>query len=163
MCARRIRLHDRQPTKRHAQRIPRQHGADARGKTSKECHRARQIADAPSCLLGAGAGVGVGISVCGREGHHAEGEVQAARVDDDGRVEALDGRFVRQPGGRQRRHGVAELGVMADREGQEMGRSRVYFFRVVAGGRPLLLWRTASLPLLLAGIGGGGTVEIVPC
>ena len=36
------------------------------------------------------------------EGHNAEGEVQAARVDHDGGVEPFDGRVVREPRGRQR-------------------------------------------------------------
>ena len=46
-------------------------------------------------------------------------------MDDDGRVQAFDGRFVREPGRRQRRDRVAELGVMADWEGEEMRRSRL--------------------------------------
>ena len=55
----------------------------SRGKTGQECRRTRQIAR-PLALLGAGAGFEL---IVGREGCHAEGEageVDAARVDDDG-------------------------------------------------------------------------------
>jgi len=45
--------------------------------------------------------------------------VQTAWIDDDGRVEALDPRFVREPGGRQSQHGAAEFWVMADGEARK--------------------------------------------
>ena len=44
--------------------------ARTRGKPGQECDRTCQIVR-PLALLGVGDGVGV--SVCGREGHHAEG------------------------------------------------------------------------------------------
>lgn len=47
-------------------------------------------------------GVGRGRRLRRGERHDAEGEVQAARIDDDGGVEPFDGGFVREPGGRQR-------------------------------------------------------------
>ena len=72
-----------QPTKGHRQRILRQHGADVAGQDwpGVPSHAPDR---APWALLGAGAGVEF---IVGREGCHAEGEageVDAARVDDDG-------------------------------------------------------------------------------
>ncbi len=75
------------------------------------------------------------------ERHDAEGEVQTARVDDDGGVEPVDGRFVREPGGRQRRDGAAELCVVANGEGEEVGRAALQLVggvdRVLPGARSL--------------------------
>jgi hypothetical protein len=61
---------------------------------------------------------------CG-ERHDAEGEVQAARDDDGSGVKPFDGRIVREPGGRQRRDGIAELRVMADGKGEPRGNRSV--------------------------------------
>ena len=74
------------------------------------------------------------------ERHDAEGEVQTARVDDYGGVEPVDGRFVCEPGGRQRRDGAAELCVVADGEGEEVGRAPLRLggvVRVLPGARSL--------------------------
>ena len=57
MSARRIRLRDPQPTKRHAQRVQPQHGEDARGKAPG--HRACQIGSTPLSLALLGADVEV--------------------------------------------------------------------------------------------------------
>ena len=41
-------------------------------------------------------------------------------MDDDGGVEPVDGGLVREPGGRQCRNGVAQVGVVADGESEEV-------------------------------------------
>ncbi|KAH9066786.1 hypothetical protein EDB87DRAFT_1588208 [Lactarius vividus] len=58
-----------------------------------------------------------------REGHDTERGAQAARLDDDGGVEPVSRWVVREPepGCRERLHGVAEVGVVADSESEEVG------------------------------------------
>ena len=104
MCVRRVRLHNRQSTQRHAQRVLRHQGANARGEASEERRGAFQIAlfffklplpfrafpfPSPLALAlllrvgggeirvgrGRGGGRGGGAGGAGGEGHHAEGEV----------------------------------------------------------------------------------------
>jgi hypothetical protein len=41
--ARRVRLHDREPAKRHAQRVVREHGTDARLKAGEERRGAGEV------------------------------------------------------------------------------------------------------------------------
>ena len=77
----------------------REHGANARGQASEErrgtCEVDRRLAVTVAIVVGLR-----WLRRCER--HDAEGEVQAARVDDDGGVEPFDGRVVREPGGCQR-------------------------------------------------------------
>ena len=91
MCACRIRLHDRKPTKLHAERCAREDRADAGSEPREEPRCAGQIV----CFLPLLSGPAV------REGHDAEREVQPARLDDDGGVETVDRWVVCEPGGRE--------------------------------------------------------------
>ena len=122
MCTRRVRLHNREPTERNAQRAVLEQGTDARSQAREKprgaCEIQLQLRLRLRALLAIAAVVVVVVVVVRRgEGHDAEGEVQAARVDDDGGVETVDGRFVREPGGRQRRDCAAECCVMPDGQG----------------------------------------------
>ena len=104
MCARGVRLHDLQSAEGNAQRVVREQVANARGQAGEERRGACEVDRRPIAI----------VIVVGRRGgrqwrrlrrgerHDAEGEVQAARVDDDGGVQSFDGWFVREPGGRQR-------------------------------------------------------------
>ena len=118
MCARRIGLHDREPAKRHAQRSAREDCADAGSEGGEELRCGSEIF--PPILLFLLGGRRWGR----REGHDAEREVQAARVDDDGGVEPLDWWIVCEPGGSERLHSAAEVGVVADGEREEVGWAR---------------------------------------
>jgi len=120
MGARRVRLHDSQPSKGHAERVVREDLTNARSKAGEERRRAGKVALLRGTLLLL---LLLLLGRRGEEGHDAKREMQTAWIDDDGRVEALNRRFVREPGGRQRRHGAAEFWVMADGEGEEVGRS----------------------------------------
>jgi hypothetical protein len=71
------------------------------------CASADAQEKAGTCQIASVLGAGVRV---GQKVHHAEGELQAALVDDHGKVEADYRRFVHKPGGRQRRDCAAELG-----------------------------------------------------
>ena len=91
----------------------------------------------------------------------AESEMQAARVDDDRGVEPVNGRFVREPGGRQRCDGAADFCVMPDGQGEEVRRSgfRLASAIVVSSSRGVVLWATRSSLVAFC----GGRYEIAPC
>ena len=98
MCARGVRLHDRESAEGNAQRVVREQGANARGQAGEERRGACEVDHRLLAIL-----VGRRRRRLRRgERHDTEGEVQAARVDDDGGVEPFDGGFVGEPGGRQR-------------------------------------------------------------
>ena len=113
MCARRIGLHNREPAEGHVQRCAIEDGADAGSESREELCCCSEILPFLLLLLGRGCRW--------REGHDAEREVQAARLDDDGGVEPLDRWVVCEPGGGERLHGAAEVGVVADGEREEVG------------------------------------------
>ena len=76
-----------------------------------------------------------------REGHSAEPEVQPGRLDDDGGIETVDRRIVREPGGHERLHGAAEVDVVADGEREEVGRAGCRALSLGAG----MPWRASVL------------------
>ncbi len=122
MCARRVGLHDREPAERHAQRCAREDCADAGSEVREEPRCGSEIVLV--LLLGLCRGVHDDAARRGlREGHDAEREVQAARLDDDGGIDPVDRWVVGEPGGRERLHGATEVGVVADGEREEVGRA----------------------------------------
>ena len=131
MCALRIGLHDREPAERHAQRCAREGRADARSEVREEPRCAGQIVRLILLLL----------SPRIREGHGAEPEVQPGRLDDDGGVETFDRRVVHEPRGRERLHGAAEVGVVADGKRKEVGRAGCRALSLGAG----VPWRASVL------------------
>jgi hypothetical protein len=108
MCAFRVGLHDDKPAKRHAQRCARKYGVDTGCEPRKEPRRASEIV---RIFLSPG-----GVRKC----HDAESEVQSTRLDDDGGIKPVDWRVVGEPGGRERLHGAAEVGVVAEGEREEV-------------------------------------------
>lgn len=119
MCARRVGLHDREPVKRHLQRCAREDCVNTGGENREEARSGGEIVLFP---LGRG-GLNDAARRRRREGHDAEREVQTARLDDDGGVEPIDRWVLREPGGRERLHSAAEVGVVADGEREEVGRA----------------------------------------
>ena len=108
VCAFRVGLHDGKPAKRHAQRCTSEGGVDTWCEPRKEPRSAIEIVRIP---------LSPGVRT---KCHDAESEVQSARLDDDGGIKPVDWWVVGEPGGCERLHGVAEAGVVAEGEREEV-------------------------------------------
>lgn len=128
MYACRVGLHDREPAERWA----REDCADAGRGEYEEPRCGGEIV----LLLLLRLRSGYTTTPPGGDGTRAmtECEMQAARLDDDGRVDPVDRGVVREPGGREHLHGAAEVGVVTD------GSVRKWVGRGVGGERCSRAW-----------------------
>ena len=118
----RVRLHSCKPTKQNVQQAVLEQGTDAwsqaREKPRGTCKiRLRLQLRFRALLMIVVVVVVVVVVVRQSKGHDTKGEVQVARVDDNGGVETVNGWLVCEPGGRQRQDYAVECCVMPNGEG----------------------------------------------